>query len=202
MAEALAADSDGGAPRRSDKHAEGRELHGVIVKGAAGEDCREELGGRGVVGGRAEVAEEEAVVEELGDAVERGVGDLGGRGLEGEDQRVERGGGGGDGQAEERRGVRRGRVGRRVRRRGEEVERRLGRGDERRVLPPRRVFDDAVERRAEHAARRGRAAERRRGGRHGGSGGEVSTRWSSPSSWSLEAERSERREEEEGWNKW
>ena len=151
------------------------------------------------------------MVEELGDAVERGVGDLGGGGLEREDERVQRGGGRGDGQAEERRGVGRDRVGRVVRGGGEEVERRLGRGDERRVLPPRGVFYDAVERGAEHAARRGGAAQRRRGGRHGGNGAlpeergrEAATRWSSPRRWSLEAERSERegQAEEEGWNKW
>ena len=35
------------------------------------------------------------------------------------------------------------------------------------MLPPRGVFDDPVQRRAQNAARRRRAAEWRRGGRHG-----------------------------------
>ena len=45
LAEAVAADGDGGAARGGEEHAEGGELHGVVVKGAAGEDGGEELGG-------------------------------------------------------------------------------------------------------------------------------------------------------------
>jgi len=121
LAEALPADGDGGAPRCGDYDTEGGKLHCIIRERATGEDGIEEPGGggRGIVAGAgaAEVAEEEAVIKELGDAIESGVGDLGRSGLESEQQRVEGRVGGGGGQAEQRRGLRRGRVRRRACRR-------------------------------------------------------------------------------------